>query len=178
MKVQELRTECRKLREENVDLRSQTNSIESYSRRDNLIVYGIPESNSETPVQCANAVKQFLVKHMNFTDQEVADINFVRCHKLHTTMKNSVKPIIVRFRNFCDQQNVRLRKATIKGRNFNIGEVLQLITSSPPDIVVLGCGDNAIALIGGLHGCLKSLRSENHTPRFHLFNRSITPYIL
>ena len=25
---------------------------------------------------------------------------------------------------------------------------------------------------------LKSLRSENHTPRFHLFNRSIRPYIL
>ena len=25
---------------------------------------------------------------------------------------------------------------------------------------------------------LKSMRSENHTPRFHLFNRSIRPYIL
>ena len=25
---------------------------------------------------------------------------------------------------------------------------------------------------------LTSLRSENHTPRFHLFNRSIRPYIL
>ena len=25
---------------------------------------------------------------------------------------------------------------------------------------------------------LKSLRSENHIPRFHLFNRSIRPYIL
>ena len=61
-------------------------------------------------------------KHMNFTDQEVADINFVRCHRLHTTRNNSVKPIIVRFKNFCDRENVWLRKSTIKDRNYNIGE--------------------------------------------------------
>ena len=29
-----------------------------------------------------------------------------------------------------------------------------------------------------LFGLLKSLRSEHHIPRFHLFNRSIRPYIL
>ena len=59
---------------------------------------------------------------MNFTDQEVANINFARCHRLHTTRKNSVKPIIVRFKNFCDRVNVWLRKSTIKDRNFNNGE--------------------------------------------------------
>ena len=33
-----------------------------------------------------------------------------------------------------------------------------IFTSFPPDMVALGCGDNAIALIGGLHGCLKKRR--------------------
>ena len=32
--------------------------------------------------------------------------------------------------------------------------------------------------INFLCSTLKSSRSENHTPRFHLFNRSIRPYIL
>ena len=30
-----------------------------------------------------------------------------------------------------------------------------------PDMVALGCGDNAIALIGGLYGCLKK-KSANY----------------
>ena len=33
-------------------------------------------------------------------------------------------------------------------------------TSSPPDMVALGCGDNAIALIGGLYGCLKKMSAN------------------
>ena len=36
-----------------------------------------------------------------------------------------------------------------------------IFTSSPPDMVALGCGDNAIALIGGLYGCLKK-KSTNY----------------
>ena len=30
-----------------------------------------------------------------------------------------------------------------------------IFASSLPDMVALGCGDNAIALIDGLYGCLK-----------------------
>ena len=37
---------------------------------------------------------------------------------------------------------------------------------------------NKITKIIGIFMDLKSLRSENHTPRFHLFNRSIRTYIL
>ena len=55
--VQELRTECWKLREENVSLRSQANNIESYSRRDNLIIFGISEAKPESITQCQNFVR-------------------------------------------------------------------------------------------------------------------------
>ena len=36
-----------------------------------------------------------------------------------------------------------------------------IFNSSPPDMVAVGCGDKAIALIGGLHGCLKK-KSANY----------------
>ena len=36
-----------------------------------------------------------------------------------------------------------------------------IFASSLPDMVALGCGDNAIALIGGLYGCLKK-KSANY----------------
>ena len=120
--VQELRTECRKLREENVSLRSQTNNIESYSCRDNLIIYGIPEAIPESTAQCKNSVREFFVNHMNFTNQESTGIDFIRCHRTHTTRQNAVKPIIVRFKNSSDREKVWLRKSAIKDRNLNICE--------------------------------------------------------
>ena len=91
----ELRTECRKLREENVSLMSQANYIESYSRRDNLIIYGIPEVKPESIAQCNNSVREFFVNYLTFTDLEATGIDFIRCHRLYTTRKNAVKPVIV-----------------------------------------------------------------------------------
>ena len=43
----------------------------------------------------------------------------------------------------------------------------------------IGNNNRGIDLFHVIRYCfLKSLRSENHTPLFHLFNRSIMPYIL
>ena len=42
----------------------------TYSRRDNLIIHGIPEPDKESPTQCEKSVKQFFVNHLNLTDQE------------------------------------------------------------------------------------------------------------
>ena len=117
-----LKTEYRKLRDENVILKNQTNNIESYSRRDNLIIYGVTEPKNESPSQCEKLVKQSFVTHLNLTDQEAGNIEFVRCHRLYSNRKNAVKPVLVRFKNFNDRETVWLRKSQIRDRNFNIGE--------------------------------------------------------
>ena len=57
--------------------------------------------------------------HLNLTDQEAGNIEFVRCHRLYSNRKNSVKPVIVRFKNFNDRETVWLRKSQIRDRNFN-----------------------------------------------------------
>ena len=102
--VHVLKTEYRKLRDENVILKNQTNNIESYSRRDNLIIYGVTEPKNESPSQCEKLVKQSFVTHLNLTDLEAGNIEFVRCHRLYSNRKNAVKPVIVRFKNFNDRE--------------------------------------------------------------------------
>ena len=103
-------------------MKSQANSLQTYSRRDNLIIHGIPEPDKESATQCEKSVKQFFVNHLNLTDQESTDIKFIRCHRLHTTRKVSVKPIIIRFKNFQDREKVWTKKTMIKDRKLNIAE--------------------------------------------------------
>ena len=105
-----LKLECRKLRYENSTLKSQANSLETYSRQDNLIVHDIPEPDKESATQCDKSVKQFFVNHLNLTDQESTDIKFIRCHRLHTTRKGFMKPIMIRFKNSHDREKVWTKK--------------------------------------------------------------------
>ena len=86
--VRELRAKCQKLRAENIELKSQTNNLETYSRRDNLKIYGIPEHNGETA-----SVRDLFVKKLQLTVHEVNDIAFVRCHRLYRPRRNTMKPI-------------------------------------------------------------------------------------
>ena len=142
-----LKLECRKLLCENSALKSQANSLETYSRRDNFIIHGIPEPDKESATQCEKSVKQFFVNHLNLTDQESTDIKFIRCHRLHTTRKVSVKPIIIRFKNFQDREKVWTKKTMIKDRKLNIAEdfpksIAYNISNWPKE----NCGDRFFAV--------------------------------
>ena len=87
-----------------------------------LIIYGIAAAKPERTAQCKISVRAFFINHrtriririrmslnfmnfmnfMNFTNQESTGIDFIMCHRLHTTRQNAVKPIIVRFKNSSD----------------------------------------------------------------------------
>ena len=120
--VRELRAECQNLRAENIELKSQTNNLETYSRRDNLIIYGIPEQNGETASQCEASVRDLFVKKLQLTVQEANDIAFVRCHRLYRPRRNTMKPIIVRFSNFKDREQIWIKKKMLTDKTVNIGE--------------------------------------------------------
>ena len=55
--VAELKKWCTKLQGESVSVQSQANSMETYSRRDNLIIYGIKEPANESAFLCQKAVR-------------------------------------------------------------------------------------------------------------------------
>ena len=118
----ELKQWCKRIQSEAAAVKSQTNSIETYSRRDNIIFYGIKELQNETPVLCVKAVKKFFVDHLGFSDAEAGNVAFVRCHRMHDFRHKSNNPIIVRFKDYGDRERVWSKKISISDRTLNMGE--------------------------------------------------------
>lgn len=88
-----------KLREENEHLKSKLVQLECYSRRDNLIFYGIPEKRQE---HAEATILQIL--HKANVDLEARA--FTRAHRLGKFDKFRTRPIIVRFHHFRDKTYV------------------------------------------------------------------------
>ena len=97
--------------------------METYSRRDNIIIHGIKEPAGETSVLCEKAVRQFFVDQLKFSAIDAAAIRFARCHRLHDR-RTTRKPIIVRFVNFSDIEHVWAKKTSITDKFVRIDCVL------------------------------------------------------
>ena len=110
------------VKQEQCAIKTQTNSLESYSRRDNLIFHGINEPTNESSVTCEKLVRQFFVNQLQFSDASAAAVPFIRCHRIQSNTKNSKKPIIVRFKNFSDREIVWSKKSLISERTYSISE--------------------------------------------------------
>ena len=121
IEVAELKKWCKKLQVESETVQSQANSMETYSRRDNIIIYGIKEPSNESAFLCQKAVRQLFVDQLKFTDAEAAAVPFVRCHRLYDR-RATRKPIIVRFQNFSDRERVWAKKSSITDRFVRLGE--------------------------------------------------------
>ena len=119
--VAELKKWCTKLQGESVSVQSQANSMETYSRRDNLIIYGIKELANESAFLCQKAVRQLFVDQLKFSDAEAAAVPFVRCHRLYDR-RATRKPIIVRFQKFSDRERVWSKKTSITDKFVRLGE--------------------------------------------------------
>ena len=121
IEVAELRKWCKKLQSESTTVQSQANNMETYSRRDNIIIYGVKEPANESSVLCEKAVKQLFVDQLSFTREEAAAVSFVRCHRLYDR-RATRKPIIVRFQNYCDREKVWSNKSAITDKFVRLGE--------------------------------------------------------
>lgn len=101
-----LKKEVHILKDENVFLKNKSNQIESYSRRDNLLFYGIVEKKQETNEMCEMAVRTFFKNQLKISDVEINLIKFVRCHRLRANKGGAVRPIIVRFCEYVDREKI------------------------------------------------------------------------
>ncbi|XP_039293044.1 uncharacterized protein LOC120353422 [Nilaparvata lugens] len=91
-KVEELKKENTTLKCDNNKLKSQLDSIHEYTRRDNLIITGIPETANESVYEIFNSVSTAISSPLTSKDLSTA-------HRLPTRIKgkNSIKPIVVKF---------------------------------------------------------------------------------
>jgi hypothetical protein len=106
------------LERENGSLRRKLDALENQSRRNNLIVYGVPEAEHETWEACEDKVVNFVQTDLNID----TDIMIERSHRLgrkrQTTSDaahaertaaenvNKPRPIIVKFRSWKDKEKV------------------------------------------------------------------------
>ena len=118
---------CEDLKTENTKLRQQTSNLENYSRRNNLIIRNIDETNDN--MACDVLVKQFFRRHLisedSGDDQDVINrMRFIRCHRLGVNDPNNkrARPIIVRFSDFSDRQWVWVKRSALKNTKFSLQE--------------------------------------------------------
>ena len=121
LEVTELKQWCNRLQSEATSVKSQANSMETYSRRDNIIIYGIKEPENESSILCEKSVRQLFVNQLGLTDDDAAAIRFVRCHRLYER-RATRKPIIVRFFNYADRERVWAKKSNITDKFVRLGE--------------------------------------------------------
>ena len=95
----QLKKEVKELRSENEKLKERVIANEIQSRRDNLILHGIPESRNEN---LFNKILEALASAgIPFTEREI-----VRCHRLGKFIKHRQRPVIVRFHHYHDNMMI------------------------------------------------------------------------
>ena len=79
--------------------------MEAYSRRENLIITGIPESREDTGVEdTAKVLVAFMANELNVSN--AADIDFQRVHRLGKPKDKGPRAIIARFLKYPDKERI------------------------------------------------------------------------
>ena len=96
--------------------------MEAQSRRDNLLLDGVPETENESFETCRNKIVKILEENMQI--QNARDIKFVRCHRLGPKRDFSKKPrtLIFKFHYFQDREQVWSSKTKLKNSDYWLSE--------------------------------------------------------
>lgn len=79
--------------------------MEAYSRRENLIITGIPESREDTGVEdTAKVLVDFMANELNVSN--ATDIDFQRVHRLGKPKDKGPRAIIARFLKYPDKERI------------------------------------------------------------------------
>jgi len=119
---------CERLETENKLLKQKTNNLENYSRRNNIIIRGIPESNNETSLECEEKARMFLVNELKLDGERARNMKFVRVHRMGGFQNNRnnadarSRPIIIRFQNYEDKAMAWSARNKISDRSLFISE--------------------------------------------------------
>lgn len=84
-------------------LSEQTLKLESQSRRDNLVIHGVPEELGETDVMCYQKIVNILTA---MQIQNPHEVRIARCHRLGPKRRNYVRPIIFKLHWFGDRTRI------------------------------------------------------------------------
>ena len=153
-------------------------NLESQSRRDNLILEGVPEApngSKETQSDCVKKVLAILSNDMKIT--EANTIRIVRCHRLGqlrstSTQNNSQarpRAIIMKFHWYGDRDRVWQAKAQLKNTDYFLKEdfpaeiIERRKTLTPIMFAARRKGNSAYLIVDKLHIKRETPQGEKHT---------------
>ena len=115
----ELATENTYLKTQLGDLARKTDDLECRSKRNNIILHGLPRSDDETPQDCEDTVRELLTDKLEMAE----DVQFDRVHRL-SGKPNS--PIVARCSFYKHREKILKERNKLKGSNIFIGEDFSL----------------------------------------------------
>ena len=127
------------------------NTLDGFSRRNNLIFHGIPGPVEETNGDCEGTLRQTLTQHFD-PDINVSEIQFDRVHRLRTN-KTHNQPIIARFTFAKDRERILKARTKLKGTKIFINEDFTFQTREKRKILIQ---------------FMKQLRLKDNPPRVNL----------
>lgn len=122
-----LQRKCFGLTEENLRLTTHVNDLESYGRRENLVIRGIPEQKDEDENKCASAVRQSFIDKVGIRADIANKMIFQRCHRMgdiadDKATNSYTRPIIVRFLDFNARKLVWGQRFQITDSTYSLNE--------------------------------------------------------
>ena len=127
-KLEKLQIQVENMNREQKLVHEQNLKLDTYSRRDNLVLDGIPEADGESDTVCLDTVYDILINKMSI--QNAREMRIVRCHRLGSKVSGARRPrsIIFRLHWFGDRQTIWNARQNLKGTNIFISE------NFPPEI--------------------------------------------
>ena len=116
--VDDMENELRAVKDENSVLNDRLNKLEAYSRRNNLLLFNVPED--EAPQ--INKVKRILSGQMSIDN--VDNIFFENVHRLGMKKESRIRPIIFKLQHYADRQRIWVARNKLKGSKYILSEDL------------------------------------------------------
>ena len=89
--------------------------LEAYSRRENLMITGIPEAQDATE-DTLKVLQNFMEHELNVSD--AANIDFQRVHRLSKPKNKDPRAIIARFLKYPDKERILLLGKNLRDKDF------------------------------------------------------------
>ena len=111
--VEKLTSDCAEVKKELEDLRTENDSlnqrlenIESQSRRNNIILRGLPDERGESWKQCESAVRESLCSDFRMDREWVNNLSIERAHRL-SERRGQPRDVIVKLSMFKDKERIK-----------------------------------------------------------------------
>ncbi|KAK7479601.1 hypothetical protein BaRGS_00029150 [Batillaria attramentaria] len=116
-KMRELREELQDFRQENEQLRSKldslylkTDDLECRSRRNNVLIHGLPKADNETAEECEQTVQEFLIDKLELPET----VQFDRVHRTSNKPNATISlPVVFCSRTKCTPVNCNETAASV-----------------------------------------------------------------